>query len=123
MLTPESRIVSLKSTVSEVVVLSSITIESGTWKKLAPPSAVNASRRCTTFAGPVGIFVTVTCFEPAAVHVATGEGAVQKPWRVTNTTTHSCTPGEIFPVSAESASAGPSPGPTWLTRSKKVSSN
>src|ERR1700722_10311142 len=106
MLTPASRIVSLKSTVSEVVVLSSITIESGTWKKLAPPSAVNASRRWTTFAGPVGIFVTETCFEPAAVQLVTGEGAVQNPWRVTKTTTHSCTPGEIFPVSEESASGG-----------------
>src|SRR5580704_19776979 len=123
MLTPASRIVSEKSRVSEVVELSSITIESGTWKKLAPPAPVNASRRCTTFDGPVGIFVTETCYEPAAVQLAMGEGTVQNPWRVTNTTTHSCTPGEIFPVSVESASAGASPGPTWLTRSKKVSSN
>src|ERR1700746_967211 len=75
MLMLASRIVSEKSTVSEVVVLSSITIESGTWKKLAPPSAVNASSRCTTFGGPVGIFVTATCFEPAAVQLATGEGS------------------------------------------------
>lgn len=65
-----------------------ITIDAGTWKKLAPPSAVNASKRCTTFDGPVGMFVTLTWKPPAAVQETGGDGAVQNPWRVTNTTEH-----------------------------------
>ena len=70
----------------------------------------------------MGIFVTLTIKPPAAVHETGGEGSVQNPCRVTNTTTHWCTPGEMLPE-VESASAGPSAGPIWLTRSRFRSSN
>ena len=68
------------------------------------------------------MFVTLTLKFPAAVHETGGEGAVQYPCRVTNTTEHSWTPGEMLPAAVESATCGPSAGPIWLTRSKFESS-
>ena len=41
------------------------------------PLAVKASSRATTFDGPVGMLMTFTCFEPAAVQDTGGDGAVK----------------------------------------------
>ncbi len=54
------------------------------------------------------MLVALALKPPAAVQLTGSEGAVQYPWRVTKTTTHWCTPGEMLPVDVESATCGPS---------------
>ena len=79
---------SVKSTVSEVVVLSLIVIVAGTLIEIRAACAGEREQPLHHVRRAGGNIRHVRLVLPAAVHETGGEGAVQNPWRVTKTTAH-----------------------------------